>query len=143
MRKSTVRPDPALLWLDLAELLDRAKSRFRLPAGIRLEPVRRRYTHTRMDGNAHRYPPRIQLRLHRVNRPRRAVSPSTIMATLAHEIAHFVRGGWDHGPTHRKHTREVAAWIREQGYPVAPRLFSGTLIGMDLTPRRRANKLVG
>lgn len=132
----TVDPHASLLWIDLVELLDRAKSRFKLREGIRLEPVRRRYTHTTMDGKAHRYPPRIQLRLNRYRRPSQALKPSTVMATLAHEIAHFVKGGWDHGPEHRRITREVAQWIRGQGYDVAPQLFAGTT-------RNRIKKRVG
>ena len=122
---STVRHNPALLWLDLVELLEAAKTRFGLPRDLRLSPTRRR-AGTTMDGKADKYPPRIQLRLYRYNRPNQAFAVSTVMAILAHELAHFVKGGWDHGPEHRRITREVAAWIREQGYPVSTQLFAGT-----------------
>ena len=122
---STVRHNPALLWLDLVELVDRAVTRFKLTRSPILEPIRRRSGIT-MDGKADKYPPRIQLRLYRYNRPNQAFAMSTVMAILAHELAHFVKGGWDHGPEHRRITREVAAWIREQGYPVSTQLFAGT-----------------
>lgn len=66
----------------------------------------------------------IELRLHRTHRPRQPLKRSTIMAALAHELAHLKVG--DHNAAHGELTRKLASWLREQGQPVGHVLHSNT-----------------
>lgn len=59
----------------------------------------------------------IRIRVHQVNNPKRPLSPRTILRTLAHELAHCVPEGWNHGAAHRRLTAEILLYIRELGYP--------------------------
>ena len=118
------------LWVTLTEIMEAAKARWGISQDTVLLPFTRG-RRTKIDGRAQKYPASIKLRLHRFHRPNQALAPSTVMATLAHEIAHLTKGCWDHGPAHRAKTREVAEWIRGLGYPVSTRLFRGSF------PRKR------
>jgi len=56
----------------------------------------------------------LYIRIHQLNRPRVALSTSTILQTLAHEMAHLKV--WEHGPTYRAFEEEILEFIRELGY---------------------------
>lgn len=66
----------------------------------------------------------IELRLHRANRPRQSLKRSTIMACLAHELAHLKHD--NHDAQHGELTRELASYLRSQGQPVSHVLHSNT-----------------
>jgi hypothetical protein len=66
----------------------------------------------------------IELRVHRSHRPRQALKRSTIMAALAHELAHLKVD--DHNAAHGELTRKIAGWLKEQGQPVGHVLHSNT-----------------
>lgn len=111
------------LWATMQELVEAAVRHFGIPEGTVLEPLRR----GKHDGKAWRptlrRPARIRIRVHKYRRPKVPLAASAILATLAHEIAHLIPGGWDHGPEHRRLAREVAAWMRGRGHQVSTRLF--------------------
>lgn len=124
----------AVVWADVVQLGRRAAQHFHLPkaARMRFEPLRVTRT-TRADGRCWPSTGVIKLRLHRVGKPRQSLQRSTIMAALAHELAHLP--GYDHGAKHGDLTRRIAAWLREQGQPVAHKLFDG--VGRNpLKPRK-------
>ena len=54
------------------------------------------------------------IRIHQLNRPRIALATSTILQTLAHELAHLRQ--WKHGPAHRGFEDEIMDFIRELGH---------------------------
>ncbi len=56
----------------------------------------------------------LYIRIHHLNRPRKAMATSTILRTLAHELAHL--RCWKHGPAHRKFEREIINFIQELGH---------------------------
>lgn len=56
----------------------------------------------------------LYIRVHQLSNPRKALAASTIIRTLAHELAHL--GVWKHGPAHRETEREVLVLIGELGY---------------------------
>jgi hypothetical protein len=114
--------DDVTLWTTLTEIVEAAKARWGIDSRTVLVPFTRKGCRRRRLGEAHLRPPMIKLRLHRYHRPKVALAATTIMSTLAHEIAHLCKGCYEHGPAHRAKSREVAAWMREMGYPVAPQL---------------------
>jgi hypothetical protein len=118
-------------WADVVELGRRAARHFKLrrAATLRIEPMRP-LRRTRADGRCWPYLGRIVLRVHRVGRPRQSLRHSTVMAALAHELAHLP--GYGHDAKHGDLTRRIAAWLREQRQPVAHKLFDG--VGRD--PRK-------
>lgn len=130
------------LWADVVRLSRAAARRFRLRL-TRVEaygPHRQR----RLDGRCWQRKGIIQLRVHRVGRVNSALSRGTIMATLAHELAHlngWRRQGYDHGSDHGELTRRIAAWLRAQGQPVWHVLHSGSaIVGMPRSADRPAFK---
>ena len=56
----------------------------------------------------------LHIRVHQLNRPRVALATSTVLQTLAHELAHLRE--WKHGPAHRGFEDEIMEFIRELGY---------------------------
>ncbi len=58
----------------------------------------------------------LYIRIHQLNKPRVALATSTILQTLAHELAHLHE--WKHGAGHRAFEEEIMAFIRETGYIV-------------------------
>jgi len=110
------------LWADLTEMTALICTRWNLPT-ITLEAWNRGKA-PRCFGEAHvrERPPKIRLRLHCYGRPRRPLAESTIWATLAHELGHFVPGAFHHGPAHREATLAIAHWLRQNGKSVDTRL---------------------
>lgn len=58
----------------------------------------------------------LYIRLHQLNKPRLPLASSTILRTLAHELAHLRE--WKHGPKHESFEIEIIKYIRELGYEV-------------------------
>ena len=113
-----------VLWAEMEDLVRKAVTRFGIPRRTRLTALRKTYRPKRL-GDAGKPHNVIRLRVHHHGNPARALRPSVVLATLAHEIAHLVPRSYNHGPTHRKRTKEVAEWLREKGYDVSPRLQRG------------------
>jgi hypothetical protein len=59
----------------------------------------------------------IKIRIHQLNRVNRPLKTSTILNTLAHELAHLKY--WDHGREHLNFTKEIVQYIADLGYEVA------------------------
>lgn len=59
----------------------------------------------------------LYIRTHHLNKPRKPLATSTILRTLAHELAHL--RCWDHGKDHREFEEELVAHMRELGYRIA------------------------
>jgi len=112
----------ATIWTDLHELAEKAAKKFKLPTSIIIEPMPKP---RRGDGDNTRQPgatPLIRIRVHRVGRPRQALKTTTILATLAHELAHLKY--WDHGKEQYHLTHEIADFFREEGHEVANKLHA-------------------
>jgi hypothetical protein len=58
----------------------------------------------------------LHIRVHQLNKPRVPLATSTILRTLAHELAHLRE--WDHGRAHRSFEKEIVEYIKELGYDV-------------------------
>jgi len=58
----------------------------------------------------------LSIRVHQLNKPRVALATSTILRTLAHELAHLQE--WDHGKAHKAFEEEIVAYMKELGYDV-------------------------
>lgn len=58
----------------------------------------------------------LYIRIHQLNKPSVALATSTILSTLAHELAHL--GCWNHGPEHRRFEKEIVEFIQELGYNI-------------------------
>ena len=56
----------------------------------------------------------LYIRIHQLNKPRVALAPSTILHTLAHELAHLQE--WNHGADHRAFQDEIIEFMRKKGY---------------------------
>lgn len=56
----------------------------------------------------------LYIRIHQLNKPRVALATSTILKTLAHELAHLQE--WKHGAEHRAFEDEIVELIKELGY---------------------------
>lgn len=54
------------------------------------------------------------IRVHQLNKPKVALATSTILRTLAHELAHLRY--WYHGKDHRVFEAEIVGYIKELGY---------------------------
>ena len=95
------------LWKELDELAHKAATKFGIRKTFELRPV----THPRARhfGQCSRGGV-IMLRVHRLGNPRRPLARSTILHTLAHELAHMLK--WEHGPKHQERTREILAFLK-------------------------------
>ena len=58
----------------------------------------------------------LYIRIHQLNKPRKPLAVSTILRTLAHELAHLRE--WNHGKDHRRFEREIISFMKERGYKV-------------------------
>jgi len=58
----------------------------------------------------------LSIRVHQLNKPRVPLATSTILRTLAHELAHL--RCWDHGRAHRAFEDEIVEYMKELGYDV-------------------------
>ena len=58
----------------------------------------------------------LSIRIHQLNRTRVALATSTILRTLAHELAHLRE--WDHGKAHRAFEEEIVDYMKELGHDV-------------------------
>lgn len=56
----------------------------------------------------------LYIRIHQLKNPNKPLSSSTILRTLAHELAHLKV--WNHGPEHRAFEKEIVEFMKEQGY---------------------------
>lgn len=98
------------LWRDLERLAGATRKKFRLKQ-YELQPL------TLMRRGAFGYYSDngvILLRVHQLNRPRRPLARSTILHTLAHELAHLRT--WRHGRDHATFAREIWDWWKEEGW---------------------------
>lgn len=97
-------------WRDLLVLAKLAERHF----GLRfrgLEPMT--HPRARMYGDCdHRGA--IRLRVHHLHSTGRPLAWSTILRTLAHELAHTHPEGWEHGTRHRELERAILAFWRER-----------------------------
>jgi hypothetical protein len=55
----------------------------------------------------------LYIRIHQLNRPRKALSTSTILRTLAHELAHLRY--WNHTKEHKGFEKEIVDFMRGMG----------------------------
>lgn len=111
----------ATIWHDIHCLAEKAAREFDLRWPIVFKPVLAKHRGTHY-GMASRKPPTIGIRVHVCGRPSRPLSRGTIMATLAHELGHLHRRGWNHGREHRELVIQIRQWLREQGQPIAGRV---------------------
>ncbi len=58
----------------------------------------------------------LYIRVNQLNKPRVALAASTILNTLAHELAHLKY--WGHGRKHREFEKEIINYMDELGYDV-------------------------
>lgn len=132
----------AVVWATVVNLGRRAAKKFHLrPHGARLsfEPFRLQRNLT-IDGRCWVKRGLIQIRVHRTGRPTQSLTSSTIMATLAHELAHLPgkgHGSLAHGKEHGELSRQIAEWMRSEGAAVSRVLHSGSSnAGMPASPNR-------
>lgn len=135
----------ATVWTDAVELARRAVSQFELTRRrLIFEPMPRGATKDGIcwpAGEPGSSYATIYIRVHRVGKPRQAIQRSTIMAALAHELAHLRHPG--HDADHGELTRQIAAWLKEQGEPVSHIIHSGThrtFLPRHLVPVKRTFK---
>jgi hypothetical protein len=117
---------PTLMtWEDIHHVAAKVCKKFKLPWPVTFEPLKRTARRcSRMYGEYEydhcptcKCPPIIRLRL----KGRRPLSRAAIMAVLAHELAHLRERR--HAKKHEALTREIAAWMTEQGYPVTAHML--------------------
>lgn len=56
----------------------------------------------------------VNIRTHQLKNKNKPLSTSTILRTLAHELAHLQE--WTHGPAHKRVEKEILKFIRSMGY---------------------------
>lgn len=120
-----------ILWKNIHEIADAVCKHFELSYGKILPVTRMRVKHygecrpcpkcteRGYDNQEHweRCKEKIlYLRLHQLNKPRVPLATSTILQTLAHELAHLRE--WRHGPKHDAFELEIMEFIRDLGYEV-------------------------
>jgi len=115
-----------LIWVDVVRLGFHAARQFKLP-GIQRLKFEQKPIGSSEFGDYSSRTKTLRIRLHRLGRVTRLLTRSTIMATLAHELAHMK--GLEHNAAHGELTRQIADWLRTQGQPVGHQLHSGRLIG--------------
>lgn len=58
----------------------------------------------------------LSIRIHQLNKPRVPLATSTILDTLAHELAHLRI--WEEGPAHQEFVDEILEYMKGLGYKV-------------------------
>ncbi len=58
----------------------------------------------------------LAIRIHQISNPNRTLSRSTILHTLAHELAHLAPGLFGHGKEHKYLMKDIVAFIKDKGY---------------------------
>ena len=116
-----------LLWKDLHDIADKVCVHFGLAYGKLLPETRTRarcYGETSACDRCQNSPyvdPRncneklLRVRVHVLNK-KKPLANSTIIRTLAHEMAHLRE--WDHSPAHKEFELEILEFIRDLGYDV-------------------------
>ena len=117
-----------MLWKDIYNISDLVCKEYNLSYGVIVPETRRRTTsHGECSAcyrcsNAEHIDERnckemtLYVRIHQLNRPNTALAASTILRTLAHELAHLK--GWDHGKKHSAFEAEIVGYIKELGYEI-------------------------
>ena len=117
-----------LLWRDIYQIADKVALEFNLPYGTIVPETRKKAwwfgeafscEKCRRKGIEYEASCKskiIYIRTHCLNKPHKPLSPSTILRTLAHELAHIRE--WTHGPQHTKLEKEIVLFIKQLGYEV-------------------------
>jgi hypothetical protein len=117
-----------LLWQDLHDIADKVCEHFGLSYGKILPTVRQKGKHygevwpcekcikSEYIDELNCTEKILYIRIHQISKPRIALSSSTILGTLAHELAHL--GEWKHGPNHETLELEIIAFMSELGYSI-------------------------
>lgn len=117
-----------VLWKEIHELTDKVCKNFKLSYGKLVPETRKRTRHygeciycdkclnaehiDELNCNEKT----LYIRIHQLNRPRKALATSTILNTLAHELAHLRE--WKHGKDHKSFEREILKFMRKEGHKV-------------------------
>ena len=117
-----------VLWKDIHEIAQKVAKRYGLTYGKIVPETRKQAKHygecrpcdkcykaERID-EINCAEKTLFIRVHQLNRPRVPLATSTILDTLAHELAHLRE--WNHGKAHKAFAEEVAEYIEELGYDV-------------------------
>ena len=115
-----------LLWRDIYEIADKVCLQFGLRYGKILPETRKRarcygeaapcdkcYNNPNID-ERNCNEKILRIRLHHLNKNNKPLACSTIIKTLAHELAHLRE--WNHGTAHRAFEAEIMDFIRDMGY---------------------------
>lgn len=104
-----------ILWKELHEIADKVCKHFGLKYNALLPETRKQ---VRFYGECVQTSKgkNIYIRIHQLGKPKRPLASSTILNTLAHELAHLKY--WEHGQKHRDFEGEILDFIRELGYGV-------------------------
>ena len=118
-----------LLWRDIYDMSDKVAKHFNLRYGKILPETRKlvrfygeatgceKCFSSGVPDSEERCKEKIlRIRIHQITRPNKPLATSTIVETLAHELAHLRE--WNHGSAHRRLTKEILEYIREIGYEV-------------------------
>jgi predicted metal-dependent hydrolase len=102
-----------IFWKEVHEVADKVSKHFGLKYNTIVPETRKL---ARCYGECRSTPKgmNIFVRVHQLKNPRRPLAASTILRTLAHEMAHLKH--WGHGPAHRAFTREIVEYIKELEY---------------------------
>lgn len=120
--------DTILLWRDLFHIANKVCRKFKLTYG-KIEPATRlqyhhygtceacpRCVNGKKISTANCREKIIRIRLHQVHRKNRPLKLSTIVDTLAHEMAHLAY--WDHSLEHHEFQKRILDYIQSIGYNV-------------------------
>jgi hypothetical protein len=140
----------ATVWHDIHVIAQKVAKRFGLKNNLRFEPIPAS-TGARRDGDCTKgsYSTQeglIRIRVHRIKKgedgtwkkARGSVKRSTILASLAHELAHLRL--YEHGPEFRAFTLEIADYIRSLGEPVSNKLHGPSFGPSSSTVKQQKNK---
>jgi hypothetical protein len=102
-----------ILWKEIHEIANKVCKHFRLKYNAILPETRKQ---VRFYGECVQTPKgkNIYIRIHQLGRPRRPLAASTILDTLAHELAHLRH--WGHDKKHKELHKQILVFIRELGY---------------------------